>query len=511
MSGKAGRTFGDWLADSVRFTGALVYWNARKAAYRYRGARGRCPCQNQSDDSIPYHVRCNAAAHWNDPGRFRRVCPLLASTPAGWRCSVHARDVQPFWGRALAGLGAGVLASYLLVTLLVFGALNVATGARPSWWQVAWPGAWSSIREDQANFLYDRAMRAFARGSLNEAQLALVSAVQRDARHYEAAVLLAQVTMFQGSYLHADQLFAALQQQHPAEAVRTAVTYHDTLLSLGRTDRLAEHCLTMVEADSARAAVWVRSLLLALRNDSRAAADLAVERRSDIAQLPPHARRLVQAEIEWHAGNRAGALDLLRQRFGGPYNLHYMQLQVERLAELGKPADAQALLDFYGPILGDVNHAFVQFTLHRRANEDWAARMLFRRLLTGPFDARRVEQFAAALIKTPEAELFRELSARVESLPGLAREMAATMWATALACGEPRLAQQWAASATPPVRPSIPAISQLEFASRDLQDPQSVVHVINVVTLPRETIMALLTRMDRSAPSKRTLRLNVGG
>lgn len=489
--------------------GGFLYWNVRKTAFVRRGRQGRNPCQNPSDDNIARRVRCDAVAHWHEPARFGRVCPLLVQTPQGWCCSVNARGVRPFWGSALAWWGGGLLATYVAGTLLVFAVLAFFTGARVSWWQVAWPGRWSEIRQEQAGYLYDHAMRAFVQGSLNEAHLALASAAQRDPSNQDAAVLLGQITMFQGSFLHADALFERLMRERESEATRIAITYHDTLLSLGRTDRLAQHCLAMATRDSAHAAVWVRSLLLALRNDSVTASELATAQRGQLAAIAPHARLLVQAEIELQAGNRQEGIALLRKPFSGPYNLLYMQLQVERLAELGAHTDAQTLLDFYGPIMGSVPHAIAQFALSRQMQDDLAARMLFRRVLSGPFDEKRVEQLAVALIKAPDPVLYAELSDKVLATPGLAASMATTLWVTGLVCADRARADIWKEHDPDFPPASFPRVRQIEFASRDLQDPQSVVHLINVVAFPREVITALLTRVDRAAPSKRTLRLNV--
>ena len=110
-----------WISDFFRFWWALFYWNTRKAWFRLHGAhRDSCPCQNFSDSGHALDSRCEAVVQWRNPGRFKRVCPLLTETKDGWRCGVDAERVRPFWGRAAAYVGAALLTLYLLGSVAVF-------------------------------------------------------------------------------------------------------------------------------------------------------------------------------------------------------------------------------------------------------------------------------------------------------------------------------------------------------------------------------------------------------
>ena len=115
-----------WLADVFRFWWGLLYWNMRKSWFRLRGNRARCPCQNPSDSGRALETACDAAQDWHEPARFRRVCPLLAGTPAGLRCSVDSKDVRPFWrragayylGTAVAVCVAGAMVAFVVLRLV---------------------------------------------------------------------------------------------------------------------------------------------------------------------------------------------------------------------------------------------------------------------------------------------------------------------------------------------------------------------------------------------------------
>jgi len=92
-----------------------------------RGAhRDDCPCQTYSDSGHALDSRCDAIVDWTQPARFRRVCPLLTQTPQGWRCSVNAESVRPYWGRALLHASVAGLFLYLAGTLALYTVLRTA-------------------------------------------------------------------------------------------------------------------------------------------------------------------------------------------------------------------------------------------------------------------------------------------------------------------------------------------------------------------------------------------------
>ncbi len=491
-----------WLGDTARLIGAAFYWNTRKSLYVARGRRGRCPCQNDSDIGHRKLVGCEAVLHWNDPARFRHVCPLLFGTDEGWVCSVPGSRVRPFWGRVIAWGGGGLIACYLLAVLSAFLFFRAVTGVPVSLVQVAWPAKWSEIRTVQSQRFFRSAMEAFARGRLNEAHLALLSAQQRDPHNYEAALMLAQIAMFQHSVLAADQQFERLMREHPAQAARTAVVYHDTLLSLDRMRTLTEFSLAMAKADGARSAIWVRSALLGVRAVSLTeVAELKEKVEPAIAALAPHAQQLLRAEFESRAGDHVSALRRLRTRFNGPLNPFYTRHQVLRLAEFGDPGTAQVLWDFYGPPFGEFEQQLTQFELASVARDESAAEVAFRRLLALPLQEQRVERIAAALILYPSPRHFEQLSARVRREALLeARSDGAGLWLAGIVCGVRGEAAHWQTHGRQPSG-TYPVIAAVDFHARDLAAANSVSHLVNVLSLPREIILALWARVESRAPA----------
>jgi hypothetical protein len=504
------RRLAGWLADSLRFPGAMVYWNWRKTRFVRRGRRDRCPCQDQSDDSVPGRVRCEAILHWHDPARFRQICPLLVQTPEGWRCSVHASAVRPFWGRVARWWALAALVVYLGGVTVAWLGVRAVGRAPVGWAQMAMPWRWPEIRSVQGAHLFRQAMEAFAHGRLAEARLALVTVRELDPRNYDAALMLAQISMFERSYLFSDELFMRLWREHPANRARTAVTYHDTLLSLDRMRKLAEFSVAMAQADSARAVVWTRSALLGVRSmRAEETADFSRKQAGAIASLAPHARMLLGAELLLRADDEITALATLHRRFTGPFNAFYASYQIERLAALGAAGDAQLLFDAQAALLGDFDRLATQAALALITGDGTLARASFRSLLRQPLNAGRVERLAGLLITHPEPGLYRDLAARLREDPALAATVeGATLWVTGLACGVPEEAAAWQSQGAQATQARYPAITALNFSNRDLLAPDSVLHVVNTVTFPREVILALLGRVapqgeTRTAPARR--------
>ena len=183
-----------WIGDFFRFWWALFYWNSRKSWFRLGGAhRDDCPCQNFSDSGIAYQSRCDAVIPWHQPARFRRVCPLLTETPEGWRCSVEAERVRPFWGRALLYAVGALLALYLAGTAVAYATLRAAKYDL-SYLVVAWPPRWKELRGAQEKLYVTRAQTALARGNYQEAILSLEMVCQLNPRNYSAGLALAGLT-----------------------------------------------------------------------------------------------------------------------------------------------------------------------------------------------------------------------------------------------------------------------------------------------------------------------------
>lgn len=410
---------------------------------------------------------------------------------------MHASQVRPFWGYAVRWVAFAGLILYLGGASAVFLGLRLAGKAPVSWVQVAWPRKWQEIPRVQSKQLFKQAIGSFSRGRLAEARLALTTARQLDPANYDAALLLAQISMFQRSYSFSDTQFMTLWREHPENRARTAIVYHDTLVSLDRMDKLAEFSVVMATNDPGRAAVWIRSALLAVRSmRAEEAAGFGARQAGALLALAPHARLLVHAELALQAGDDITALAALHKPFGGPFNFYYAQYQIERLAGLGATGEAQAMLDQKGPLMGDFEHLMTQAAVSAVADDHTQAHGSFRALLRLPLAAPRVERLATLLIAHPDPVHYRELHLRVRREPRLeAAADGATMWIAGIACGAPTEAAYWRTHGRQPPFANYPAIEALDFSSRDILSPDSVCHLVNVVSLPRDVILALLWRV----------------
>lgn len=498
--------------DALRLPGALLYWNLRKTWHVLRGRRRRAPCQDRSDADRPGCSRCLAAVHWQDPAAFRRVCPLLVRTDAGWRCGVASREVRPFWGRVFAWYGGGLAGLFLLITLSAWGLLRLTGVPEVTWRDVAWPPAWHRINEARARGFFRQSVEAFQGGRLNEAYVALRSARIRDPKFFDAKLLMAQITMFQGSQPFAEELFRELLAEAPAQAERIVVTYHDTLLSLARMPALAGLSLVMVQQDQGHAAIWVRSLLLAMRK-SRAAVELIGADGGLLTLLAPHARMLVEAEVALARGDTAHALTLLRTPYAGPLNSVYMVEQMRRLRMLDDAEGAQRLLRHYAMALGDFEAQVQQYHIDRAAGDEWTARLTFAGLLRRELDATKTERLLIALLQNPDRDLYLQLHRRLLALPGLHSQVnGAALWITGLVCDAPDEARSWEEQGRRNLGDRFPRIDRIDFTKLSLAEENSVIHLINVLTLPRPVVFTLLSKVELPAPqeSKRALRHGEG-
>lgn len=503
------------LLDAVRTGWALGYWNLRKTLWVLGGRKGRAPCQDRYDDDVAGYIRCHAILDWAEPARFQRVCPLLQQGPDGWRCSVASRAVRPFWGRAVAWIGGGLLTLYLAGALLVWQLLVFAGTPELRFRQVVWPAAWSEIREQQAQSFFRQSIDAFRRGRLVEAVLALQSARMRNPHHYDAALLMAQVTQFQGNHADADELFQALLSNFPVQRQRTAVTYHDTLLAIDRMPALASLSLAMARREHGHTALWVRSLLLAVRR-GELAPNFIEENAAAIGQLAPYARLLLQAEAELGRYGREKALAALRQPFEGPLNVTYMQAQIGRLLQLGDPEGAERLLRYYGHALGNFEAQAQQYLIECVQGDVWSARATLHGLMRAELEPGIVERLQTLLLRYPDRELYLQLQQRVLQRPGLAQKVnGPAMWVTALVCDAAEEGRVWQNLGVQHFGDHYPPVTHVDFTRRRIDEPNSVIHLINVLTFPREVIYTLLAKVQPEAvrlpaDAKRALRQREG-
>lgn len=329
-----------FLGDLLRLAVALIYWNARKAAFRAGGAVGRCRCQNPSDSGEAMRTGCEAMVHWARPERFRRVCPLLARNSSGdWVCSVGERDVRPFWGRAIAWYAGTAAVVALAAVLVVFGVMRWI-GYPVSFRQVAWPPAWSELRVVRSELFIARAREDFAAGRVREAVSALATARAYDPGNYPVGLLLAQFYQA-GQPSAADELYRHLLVDHPARAEATAEAWLRSLLARARMHEVAMLAEKRLAAGEGTAA-WTHALVFATR---LAREPDWLRRALEMPGLPRPAADVLALEVAQADRTDAAATRRLLTEAPLPEDFPYAWVhRAARLTELGFPDDALRLL-----------------------------------------------------------------------------------------------------------------------------------------------------------------------
>lgn len=329
-----------WLEDLGRLVWALFYWNTRKSIFRLRRGRGHCPCQNPSDSGEPMQTGCDAVNGWNQPVRFRRVCPLLQRNDAGqWVCSVRAAEVRPFWGRVGAYVGGTVLAVALTVVLGVFGLMR-GIGYEVTLRQIVWPPAWSELNEVRSRLFIAQAREHYAKGEVREALSALSVAYGLDPRNYHVAMMLAQFYQA-GNPSLADDMYARLLREEPEHRGETARVWFRSLLARGRLADVAEVARRQLESEPAQAAAWTHALIFAARHMNRPE---ILGKASAEKDVPQAARTTLALAAKIMTASREQAKDLLLVTplaANFPYDRVY---RIETMIELGYANDALALL-----------------------------------------------------------------------------------------------------------------------------------------------------------------------
>lgn len=278
-----------WFFDFLRLAWGLVYWNTRKSIHRLRRRRGRCPCQHPSDSGRAHETACAAVTGWNDPQRFRRLCPLLEQTPSGlWRCSVNAADVRPFWGRALTFYGGSVAVIYLVAALAVLVVFK-NIGYKVTYAGVLWPPAWDRFTAIRSEFFLEKFRSASADGDMRTALMALSTAYGLDPAHYHSGWQLAQ--FWQVSHpAFSDQIYDRLLREHPDRAEETAQSWFRALLARGDFIQIEKLAAARIAATPASPGAWTGAFIFANRRTGNTA---ACEALSAIPALAPSTRFLI--------------------------------------------------------------------------------------------------------------------------------------------------------------------------------------------------------------------------
>jgi hypothetical protein len=384
----------------------------------------------------------------------------------------------------------GLLGIYLAACAAIWTLLQASGVRTVGLSHLLWPPAWGQLSGDIADHYRRQAMVAFQRHEFQTAYLALSTALTYRPDDYEADLLLAQITAFQGGNNLSDASFVRLSQTYPQVAHRTAVVYHDTLLAMGRWPELAEHSLQMALADRREEAAWVKSMFLALRNGQLTVAFLQ-RHDADIMRLPPHVQLLLAAEREIESGRPGSGLGLLREHYSGPLNPTYARLHMDMVERLGRADLARVLFGHYAIAFSPTEETCLLYEIERSGGEVAIARTDLSASWRRQLDPAGLNAILTALIRNPDRAAYQQLKERLNQslMPGLP---AGALWVTALVCGAPEDAGEWAAQVQRENGLALPRIRAVNLASIDAADPASPRFLISLLPLTRDQIWALM-------------------
>lgn len=493
-----------WCADFLRLLWGLIYWNGRKSWYRFRRGASPCPCQSPSDSGRALETQCEACLAWRQPGRFRRVCPLLTPTPRGLRCGADTAEVRPFWGRALAWYGGALLTIYLAAVVGVFAFLRTI-GYPVNLLHVGLPPLWPRVVQARGWFFLHKSNLAFAHDRIPEGLLYLANAYDFDPGNYAVGLSLAKHLQV-GQPARSDEVFQRLLRDHPGQRHPTAQEWFRALLARGSFERIASLARDELAAGSPHSAVWMRAFVFATRR-------LPSERllQEFIADPSPALKRwqpILAIELPLRAGQTRqarAALDAPWPADAPEYGLFY---RVNALTELGDTFAALDLLARYPGALDD------EATLTLRLASLAAGRMRrpwqqeVDRLLTTPVTATNltaVKVLCAHLIRFPDGPTFERLALSFTRADVPLNTETAGIWFSMLgaagAVGDrPRLHEFTFRLKNASSRPFM-VLAAVEAFFRGETSESQITSFLPLLPLPLEVTYALLERYPPPRPT----------
>lgn len=432
MSGVTG-----WLGDFFRLWWALLYWNARKTWYRLRGpGRVRCPCQNYSDSGRALETQCDAVVFWRQPARFRRVCPLLTQTPAGWRCAANAGDVRPFWGRAAIYYGGAFLASYLAATLAAFALLRYV-GYPLGYPSVVLPHRWSDIPRAQEAVYAARAERDLAAGNFSAAILSLEVVHQRNPANESAGLMLAQLWQLSGRPHLADAVLARTMAASPENRTILAQQWYRLLLARADFPQIKRMAAARLTEDASQRVPWLHALLYAC-GQTKDAEPLAQAARGP-SPLPGWCLALVAIEQSIIAGQREEARVQLLRMPARPESNFVSFYHADRLLALGYDREALLLIEQHAPLFSAIEASAFRARAYAQLGWRPSLESEFASLLDSLAAPQTATLLAAHLLRFPDAGRAAALTDRLLVLhPEITPQAYPVVAAAYLACRRSR-------------------------------------------------------------------------
>lgn len=491
-----------WFADLFRLPWALIYWNVRKAWFRWRRGRASCPCQSPSDSGRAYETQCEACVSWSRPARFRRVCPLLVATPNGLRCAADTAEVRPFWGRAGLFFGGTALVCYAVLVVIAFGFLRTV-GYPISIVDVAVPVRWQKLQEARSWYFENRAEKAFEAGNTVEGLLYLSNAFDFDPANYRVGLKLAK-NYQAGQPIQSDEIFSRLLRDHPDKREATAQEWFRALLARGDFPRIATLAQEQILAGSPRAAVWMRALLFASARDTSEGPFAAILNHQTPAAKSWH--RLLEVETLRRRGRLAESRAALESAWAPGSPAFTVFYRVDTLIRMNRAAAALDILAAHAGQLDGDTTARLRLDAFASAGAAQSREREFNELLARPLTPPMIVLLCTHLIRHPHADYFDRLCRKLKREPLLLTNDTAGVWfsllCTAGAVGDKARLHEFTVGLRGASKTPFVALGLVEAFFRGETLEQRLTTFLPILPLPLEVTYALLERYSQPPPKR---------
>lgn len=484
------------MTDFFRFWWSLLRWNASKTLFRLRGRKGRAPCQHPSDSGRAGVTACEACNNWRRPARFRMVCPLLVRNEAGWRCSVDAANVRPFWGRAIVFGVAGAGVVYLavaLAALLTFRAVGYTTLEYRDFFTTAFR---TRFREAQAGYYANRADQFFKAGDYRGGLLALSVAYNKNPRDWATGLTLARLLQRSNQFKIGDDVFEKLLGDFPDRAEEVSAVWSEALLFRGDWLRLGRLSAVRVAAGGPARGAWMRTLVYALRKlpDGQANVGFA-ECRPLIGGVYPG---VLDAEIALRAKDIPKARSFVAglPAMSDPYLAQYA---VEFAIDTGDLTAASIATAALAPTLGTFFHNLYSARIAADLGQPSVAALSFGNLLSPPVTLEKLDFACAEILRRPAGDRLQvALDAFASSSEARARpEFVMALVAAAAATGDQDSLDRLYEASVSLDGTTIARLRLLADAIAGKTNEISPAGILTGYPFPRETMLALIDWFEK--------------
>ncbi len=165
-----------------------------------------------------------------------------------------------------------------------------------TWIDYAWPPQWITLPEKRATHFRSIAMQAVRENNIDQATIALSSAVDVSSQNFDDALLLAKLYEFTRRYAAADMVFEELLIQFPEHRTQVNRIRHDAMLYSQRLISLRSLAWDQLLLQTGHPDKWLLALIQIIRIENAAPAPRNEAAGDRLRQFSPRHRRW----LNWH-------------------------------------------------------------------------------------------------------------------------------------------------------------------------------------------------------------------